>query len=286
MKRGFITVLACFLLIVPIMATAAKNPWDQKLPFKSAVIHYQLSGMEKGEETLYIRNYGKEMARYHTGESSMMGMKMKSRTVEITTPDWIYRFDLEEKTGVKTVNPMKVTLEEYNKLSAAEKKEVDKNSQELGTAIMGTDGKREKNAKEILGYSCDMVSFMGGSIYSIHDTSVPLYTDTNIMGISVKSVATKVDEGKVDDKYFQFPDGIEPQHDPRSDQMARSIAQQTIEMLKDPEAAKKSNSPGMDQQRAEAIRQDSQDKQEPPADPGVDEAVEQTMNMLKGLFGN
>lgn len=287
MKRGVIAVLVFVSLLLPVLAGAAKNPWEFKMPFKSATIYYELSGMETGEEIIYIRKNGEETAEHHTSTTSMLGMTMKNRTVVITTPDWVYSFDLEERTGSKSINPQKLMIEEYNKLTKAEKKEVDKNAKEMGTSMMnGMQGSLEKNAKEILGYSCDKATIMGSTVYSIHETPIALYSDSNIMGIKVKSVATKIDTGAVSDAAFQFPEGIEPLSDPQADQMARSIARQTIAALKDPESVQQGDST-IEQQRADAIRQDSQEGEEQPADSSeAEEAVEQTMKVLKGLFGN
>ena len=240
MRRGIVTVvMGAMMLILPSVAGADVNPWEKKLPFKNAAIRYEISGMETGEETLYIRNHGQETARHHSGKTSMFGMSVNSRTVQITTPDWIYQFDLEERTGSKSVNPEKLMIEEYNKLSKAEKKQVQKNAEKMGTSMMnGMEGSLEKNSKEILGYSCDKTTFMGSTIYSIHETPIALFSDTNIMGMKVKSIATSIEEGKVDDKYFAFPDGIEPQPNPDADRMAKMMAQQTIAAMKDPEGFK------------------------------------------------
>ena len=287
MKRGMVTVMMLVALIFPIMAGAAKNPWEKKLPFKSATIHYELTGMETGQETLYIRKHGQETARYQISKTSMLGMTMDSRTVMITTPDWLYIFDLEERTGTKSINPEKAMIEEYNKLSKAEKKEVAKNAEEMGTSMMnGMNGSVEKKAKKILGYSCDLTQAMGSTIYTIHDTPIALYSDSNIMGMKVKSVATKFDKGSVDGKYFKFPEGIEPQPDPDGDQMARVIAKQTIAALKDPEAFKKSQQQSGKPATSASPRTPGNDSRQEEIPPEDQQVMEETMKALKGLFGN
>lgn len=278
MKRGLVAFLMLVVLIMPYAAIGAKNPWEKELPFKSATINYTLSGMETGEEVLYIRKHGKESARYQTTKTTMLGMSMINRSVEIMTPDWIYNFDLQEGTGTRSVNPQKLMIEEYSKLSKAEKEKVEKNAEEMGSGIMsGMQGSLEKNAKEILGYSCDKVSVMGSTIYLIHGTQIALLTESNIMGVTVKSVATKLDKGAVPDKYFQNPEGIVPRPDPEADQMARMMAEQSISMLKDPKAFKENNQgtimnmvPG----KSDEISPEEQQQ------------VEEAMKALKELFGN
>jgi hypothetical protein len=270
--RGCIVVLMLAVLM-PLGANA--NPWEQSLPFAEATITYELSGMETGEEVLYIKDHGRRTANYRTTSTSMFGMTMQNRTVEITDPDWLYSFDLQEQTGTKSINPQKLMVEEFNKLSAEERQTVEKNAETMGTSVMqGMQGSVEPKAREILGYPCDKMTMMGVTVYTIHGSSVPLLTDSNMMGISMQSTATSINEGPVAEKHFQFPEGIEPEPDPEADRMARIMAEQTVAMLKDPEAFKKENKSLLGPQDQGDISPEDQQK------------MEEAMNTLKGLFGN
>jgi hypothetical protein len=273
--RRFSVILAtmAMLFLSILTAAGAENPWERKLPFDNATISYTLSGSEKGTETLYIREYGKERATYHKSTNTVMGRTMEKDTVNIQTPDWMYTFDLTKKSGKKNVNPQKYMIEEYNKLSSAEKDQVMKNAQEMGLS-MG--GKIEKNAEKILGFDCDRATVMGTTVSSIHETGIPLKTDTNMMGISMKKEATEVKKGPVDAKYFQFPAGITPQADPEGDSVSRSMAQQTVTMLKDPDAGKKVMNPMMHQKGKQSGKQEE-------AAEISDEEMEQAMKVLKGM---
>lgn len=250
MKRLF---LLCFLVILwalPAMVFAEDaSPWEKKLPFKSATIHYALSGMEEGEEILYIRDYGKERATYHEAVSTMKGLTSKSSTIELQTPDFIYSYDLQEREGVKTSNPQKYMIEEYARLTSAEKKKVTENAQKMGTAYaeamadgMGGGGmavKIQHNAAEILGYSCDKVEVMGGVTYLLHDSDICLKSEMNVLGMKMEMVATSVQEEKVDDKFFQHPEGIIAEMDAEAETMVREMASQVVAMLKDPDNSPK-----------------------------------------------
>jgi len=162
--------------------------------------------MENGTEVSYVRDYGKEIATYHTTKTTMMGMTMVNETVDIDTPEWSYQFDLTERTGTKSVNPEKYMAEEYNKLSRADKKRVEENSEKMGLSVAeGFGGKIQQDAKKILGYSCDRAEMMGNVVYSIHGTGLPLLVETNIMGMTMQIEATSVDKGKVADSFFSFP---------------------------------------------------------------------------------
>jgi hypothetical protein len=234
--------LLLFVLAVPWMAGADEIPWQKKLPFKEAVITYELSGMENGEEVLYIRDWGRQTARHRTTATTVLGIKQVSRSIEIVTPEWLYSFDLQEETGTKSINPRKLMLDEYQKLSAADRKKVDENAQNTAVMFMGTvQGSVEPNAKEILGYACDRTAGLDTTVYFIHDTPISLYTESNIVGISVKSVATSVEKKAVDEQFFQIPEHIVPQPDPEADRLAAIMAEQTIAALKDPAGFKRKN---------------------------------------------
>ncbi len=274
MKRIRVGIVSLLLALLPPLGASA-TPWEQSLPFAEATITYELSGMETGEEVLYIKDHGRRTASYRTTTASMFGMTMNNRTVEITDPDWLYSFDLQEQTGTKSINPQKLMVEEFSKLSEEERKTVEENAETMGTSMtQGMQGTVEPKAREILGYPCDKMTMMGVTVYSIHGSSVPLLTDSNMMGISMKSTAVSINEDSVAEKYFQFPDNIDPQPDPEADRMARVMAEQTIVMLKDPEAFKKENKSLLGPQSQGDISPEDQQK------------MEEAMNALKGLFGN
>lgn len=266
------------LLLLPVSVVAGdKSPWEAKLPFKEATINYTISGVENGTEVTYIRDSGRESATYHTTKTSIMGMVIVNETVDITTPDWEYSFDLTNHSGSKNVNPEKYMIEEYNSLSKAEKKEVHKNVEKMGASVAeGLGGKVEQNAETILGYSCDRSEMMGTVSYSIHGTDIPLRMQSNMMGMSMKIEATSVKKGKVPDTYFQMPAGIEPVLDPQSDAIARSMAKETVTMLKDPQGAKKLQAEAKEEEGQNATKQINPEQQQ---------QLEQAMQMIEGLFG-
>lgn len=281
MLKQKLGIIAALILLLPVLSLAdSSNPWEKKLPFKAATIHYTLSGMEIGTETLYIRDYGRESATHRSGKSTMMGMTSMVETVDIESPDWVYSFDLTARTGTKSANPKKYMIEEYNRLSAAEKKQVAENVTKIGLPVTESLGaKVEQKVAKILGYDCDRIQMMGTTVYSMHEVGIPLKMETNMMGVQMKQEATKVDEGAVSQKYFDLPQGIEVVADPQTDAMARSMAQQTLATLKSPDGAKKmqeqtAGNPMMPQ-GAGLQQMSPEEKQE----------MEQAMQMLKGMMG-
>lgn len=190
-----ISFLACLVFLGSVFA--ADDMWEKKLPFESATITYRVDGMEKGTEVLYIKDYGRHAAKNRTATMSVMGMKVETNTLELMDPDWVYTYDLNQKTGTRSVNPKKYMKQEYDTLSAAEKKQVMKNAEQLSVNFLsGGGGKVEKNVSEMFGFKVDRATVMGLDTYLIHDTSITLKTSGSIMGMQFNVTAIDFKKGE------------------------------------------------------------------------------------------
>jgi len=279
--RHLLYTLFLLILVQGSPAYAATDvPWDKLLPYENMTIVYTVSGIENGEETLYVRDHGRERATYRTTVTKMMGMAVNDQSVEFVTPDYIYSFDLQAREGSKSVNPQKLMAEEYQKLTPAEQKKVLKNAEQLGTVFtQGMGGKIEKKVMKIQGYDCDKLEIMGGSVtYLLHNTDIPLRFEVNMIGMKMLTEATSIKKKIEDTKVFDHPEGIVAQVGPEADQMAHMIAQQTMSALKDPEAAKK-NMGGAT--KMQAVEQDMTEE-----DKKMMEQAGEMMKNLKNIFGN
>ncbi|MFT5700173.1 MAG: hypothetical protein ACI8ZB_003044 [Desulforhopalus sp.] len=273
----------CFVAMVGFFPctniVAEELPWERKTPFENATIIYTIDGVEQGEEILYIRNFGKEQARYLGSTTKIMGIAVTEKSVEFVDADYVYSYDLQAKEGMKRVNPQKYMAKAFDALTLEEKKQVQKNVTERGGFLTeGMAGAVEKNATKILGYACDKVDIMGGgATYILHGTDIPLKTEVKMMGMKMITTVTSIDTGKVDPQYFIHPKGIEAMVDAQADAMAEAMGQQVIDTLKDPEAAKKGAGTGMHDTSVQENMTD-EDKQ----------MMEQAGELLKGmqdLFG-
>jgi len=284
MKTRLTLFMLCLLLsfVLCTTASAEKNPWDIKLPFKEATIQYSITGSETGSETLSIRDYGKERSRHRKSTAKMMFMTTDTDQIEITNPDWLYTIDMKAGTGTKMTNPVKFMIEEYNRLSSKEKDMVNKNVQEMGTSAMqGMQVTVQQNAENILGYNCDRASVAGTTSYSIHGTDITLKSDVSMMGMNFSTVATQINEGSVPGNVFTPPAGIQITHDKEADDAARAMAKSTIDTLKSPDATRK-----MQEQAGGAMNQTQPSGQQaPPANQGSQQDMQKAMDALKGLFG-
>lgn len=238
--RRCIPFLLVLTLLAAVQVLAEDSPWQMKLPFQNATITYTIAGSENGKETLYVKEYGKQRARKHEGTANMFGISSRTATLEITDPDWHYRFDLVAKTGSKSTNPTKFFNEEYSSLSAAEKKNVQKNAEELGMSMARDfQGETVPKATRILGYDCDRTTMMGMTVHIIHQTDVPLRSEMNLMGMQTTITATAIDTGAPPAAAFTFPADISPVQNTEADALSRQMAKDMISTLKEPGGAKK-----------------------------------------------
>lgn len=229
------------LLFVTGRAWSEELPWDMKLPFQEATIHYELSGSEKGKETLYVKEYGKRQAKHRSSVMTIMGMTKKTETLEIVDPDWIYSYDLVEKKGSKTTNPNKLYREEYNKLSAGEKKNFEKNAKEMGSGMMGQfGGSVTQKGGKVLGYDCDVVTVGGMStVHVLHGSNISLRSETSAMGMNNVQAATKIDTSTaIPDNAFASPAGITAVRDEEAELMMAGMIKNTVDTLMKPDGAK------------------------------------------------
>ena len=164
--------------------------------------------------------------------------------------------------------------EEYNQLSGSDKEQVLKNSKELGIVFSngGMGGEIEENATTILGIACDKTQFMGTTMYTIHNSDIALKTETNIMGMVTLIEATSIIKDVAPQRYFQHPQGITAVIDLEADAISRSMAEETILKLNDPEASEKVLLPGATHQLHPA--------------PEEQQDMEKAIEALKNIFEN
>ncbi len=229
-KIMFFSVILIFVLAGS--ASALENPWEKRLPFKSATIKYQVAGTMTGDKTLYVKDYGQTTAEYADLTMKMFGMSQQHKEVIITTPEWVYTADLTERSGTKQANMNKFMLEEFKALSKSDQKRVLENAEKLGvTTLDGTSGNVEKNAANIKGYDCDKVTLSGTVAYIIKDSELPLKIQADTMGMKINQEATDIDTGGVASSKFDLPAGIHFEHNTTADEMMKNQAHSSIQNL-------------------------------------------------------
>lgn len=247
MNKRSLLAMALVMLCGPSLSWGDDLPWEVKTPFKEATIQYELTGMEQGKEILYIKDSGARQAKHRTSTATMMGTTKKTHTIVLTDPDWISTYDLIEKKGGKATNPNKVYRTEYAKLTAEEKKNLEKNAKELGAGgMLGQFGSVKQKAGKVLGYDCDIASVGGiSTVYILHGTGIPLKAEASVMGMNNNVTATKVDTSSaIPDSAFAPPAGITAPLDQEMESMTVAMIKDTIDTLKRPDGAKQMQQAG------------------------------------------
>jgi len=220
------------ILLLSSQAYAVENPWDIKLPFKEATVHYDISGNMQGKKVVYVKAYGRTSAEYTETSMTIFGMTQIQKDLAITTPDWSYSINLIDNSGSKQTNPNKYLIEEFNKLSEREQKKVATNAEKFGmNTLEGMQGKRQENVVEILGYRCDKTEMMGATVYGIHGSGFPLKVESNMMGMKHAETAIKIDKAAVPNSKFLPPTSIQYRHDQYADQMMQNYAKNVMQSL-------------------------------------------------------
>ena len=282
----------CIVLLFATSAGAVENPWDVKLPFKSAMVEYELTGTMTGEKTIYVKDYGQTRAEHNNTTMKMFGMTQQQKEVIITTKDWEYTIDLMEKTGSKQANMNKYLTQEFNKLSKSDQEKVVKNVEKFGVATVdGMEGTVEKKAVKILGYTCDKVSMTGVVVYTITGTDLPLKTTGDIMGIKINQVASKVVKGNVHPSKFALPTNIEFEHDVQTDLLMAEQAKTIIQSLLEGRVATHTNqAPGQmpdektKTQSDNGLGQDANDVGHAARQEAKDETTDEVRESVRALF--
>ncbi len=266
---------------------AKDNPWEFNLPFQQAVIYYDISGSEKGTETLYMRDFGNERVKITKSKGKVLFVSTTTDTIEITTRETVINIDVDKKTGTRMTNPQKFMQEEMEKLSASERKIVNKNFETIGTNMavqMG--GQVKPKAGEHIGYTCDLVTVMGSTSCQMSGTPIMLKMESNILGIKLKTVAKKIERNaSVPSDIFNIPDGVDVVYNKEADDASRAMIASMIESMKDPDAAKKFEEGMIEAEtQMEQAQQQQDEEQEQPDEEQVDEAIQDGLKALKGLF--
>lgn len=234
--RGLVLALL-LLALAAAPALAADNPFRPKLPFKTAIVKYELRGNEKGSATLYID--GDKSARHTDSTMSIMGMNQVKQSIHITTAEQVVDVDLVEKKATATGNMTTYLAQRYEKLSSAEQAIVRKNAEKMGSALMtsfmGQGGKPQIQEGTFKGKPVQIVTIMGMTAYTWKDTPVTLKTSGSMMGMRMDEEATDIQTNvAVPASALAVPGGIPVVFDKEADQMQRQMADNMINMLKDP----------------------------------------------------
>lgn len=157
---------------------------------ESGIVEYEMSGMQKGTETIYFDRWGWREAKQTNSEISVAGITRKENKFTIMDGEWIYNIDLDRRTGTKTKNPM---LEQF--IAAAKNK--DKSLTELGEEMLRSMGGQKIGTEAVAGKDCDVWETKKLGSKSWVWKGVTLKSQLSMGGMQVNSSATRVDENAI-----------------------------------------------------------------------------------------
>ena len=193
------------LLFLPLSLLAQENPFEKKLPFKEAIIEYALAGNQKGVETLYIKDFGKQRVLYTNTNSKIISKSKEQLT--LITPKWVYSLTKNSNTASRVPNLNYLLYIRYQELSDTEKEKVLKNLKIINyMPIQGSRFKIEKNFTDINKISCNQLIQKSKKECYGYDGSLLLKSEIKFLGFNKSKILTNIFETKVDPALFSLKD--------------------------------------------------------------------------------
>lgn len=287
-KRAWMALVMTALALAWVSpATAGGNPFKLAPPFKSAIIQYKFEGNQSGQAKVYYK--GEVKAEYKQVATKILGMGSEDNTITITEPQRITTVDLKKGEAFYTGNYLTYMSQEYDKLSSAEKKTVQKNAEAMGKNFMGMlGGKPQIRQGTFMGHPVDIVSVMGMTSYTWRDKHVVLKQEGGIMGMQMNMTATDIKVGvPVPSDKLQVPAGMKAVFNQQADQQQRDMAKRVMDMLKDPDFGKKQSqamNPALQGQGQQAPPSGGSVGSNPEKQGGQGDAVQEGLDAVKKLF--
>lgn len=192
-------ILVCLIGIAGMLAPAqgwAADGSARLYPFEAATLHYKLSGMQTGTQTVYIKDWGGTQAQYVDSSISMMGYTRPFKMVTVSDPQWVYTADLTSGRGARIANPLRSVYASGERDPRA-----------VGDKMLVAMGGTKAGVDTVDGKACtiwDMAS--AATKMCFRADNVLLYTKTELMGQTMEITLVGIEEGKVDDSKFTPPD--------------------------------------------------------------------------------
>ncbi len=168
---------------------ANENPFLTTLPFKEGIIHYTISGSEKGFQTTYIRNYGKERITYRRYTSYVMHAKHQHETLTLQTLNDRYTFDLTTQELSHDAPLVSRLSKQFTQLTKQEQEEM-----------------LQAPTTELLNFSClTFTDKKGAQVLLSKEGHLLLQSTTHILGFHTRTTATKIEIKPVSSLIFSLP---------------------------------------------------------------------------------
>ncbi|HYC01251.1 MAG TPA: hypothetical protein VEC57_19105 [Candidatus Limnocylindrales bacterium] len=180
---------------IEAVAETAAHPWNQRVPFETAIIRYEMKGKDPGTKVMYLRARGDERVTVTRSQSADSATPGERHTIEISTPSEITRIEMGTRTALRAPNKLATLIDGYNTLGDADKKAVMNAAADIRNRFPALRGRPEpvSTKDKFLGYDCDVVEIAGITSHYIEGTNILLKSEGIQGTIRVETVATQVD---------------------------------------------------------------------------------------------
>lgn len=188
---------------------------------ESGIVEYEMSGLQKGTETVYFDRWGWREAKYTNTELSIAGITRKESKLSIMDGDWLYTIDLAGRTGTKIKNTL---LPQF--IEAAKRK--DQTLTEVGEEMMRNMGGEKSGSDTVAGQPCDIWVVKQMSSRSCVWNGVTLRTEVTMGGMQITSKATRFEpNATIPADKLALPDNIKISEGPDVKKMLEGIREKT-----------------------------------------------------------
>jgi hypothetical protein len=124
---------------------------DQKFfGIESGIVEYKITGSQKGEKTLYFKDWGRKQAEFSTSTIKVGRYSKDANLLKLSNGNWQYIINLESKTGTKREHPVLEKLREF-------RDEI--NYGEFGEQLALMNGGIETDSDNTVGKKCRVFEF-------------------------------------------------------------------------------------------------------------------------------
>ncbi len=220
-----------FGLLFLSLSLWAQNPFFKPLPFEEAIIEYNMSGNQKGFQTLYIKDFGQKKVYYKNIKTSFISKKKKKQEYIIVTPKWVYTL-YGDTTASRTPNFKYLLYIAYKDLSPKDKKMVLQNLKLINyLPVKSQNFKIAKDFTKINDISCDLLLQNGRRECYGYKGSLLLKSKVKFLGYNSTKILYNIFETKVDPKLFDIS-GLKISDDKKKSVQLYELSLKVISKLK------------------------------------------------------
>jgi hypothetical protein len=167
-KRLFLFYSALLPIIILLIACSkekeqtdqspSQHPIEEKVIIKdqkffgieSGIVEYKITGSQKGDKTLYFKDWGRKQAEFSTSTIKIGRYSKNANLLKLSNGNWQYIINLESKTGTKREHPILEKLREFtDEISYGE----------FGEQLALINGGFETGSDPVIGKKCRVFEF-------------------------------------------------------------------------------------------------------------------------------